>query len=308
MSDRRLKLIVIASVAAFIIAMQWLLPANAEADTGNGPCGAFCPRTTGDGLKVRGRSATKQVIAEETARLNNGMSTTMTIRFTSTVHCPDNAPDSVNEAYCRSAIQYCLKNWPGSIGPLVQIWDRAEYSGGKPPGAWRSLGLTCYTDLIPGRPVLSLAQIRDAFHHTPFSKPGLRLQPKGNLTLVTLPAYYQVQWPSAGFQPGEVDVIEKARMLGNTVRIKPTLVSYRYHFGDGTSQGPTTSPGGTYPTGDVTHAYDTAGTYPTNVDIIYSADFSINGSAWIPIRDTVTITGPPQILTVTTAVNRLYNN
>ncbi len=156
--------------------------------------------------------------------------------------------------------------------------------------------------------MLSLAQIKDAFHHTDFSRPRLSLQPRGNLTLVTLPAYYEVRWPVTGFEPGEIDTIDRARMLGNAVRIRPTLVSYRYDFGDGTGRGPTTSPGGVYPTGDVTHAYDNAGIYRTRVDIVYSADFSINGSGWIPIRDTVTIAGAPQNLTVTTAVNRLYNN
>lgn len=274
--------------------------------TGPGQCDGLHCDLGGGGIDVLGKSDLRKKLADEQAAV--GSSRVVSLQYSSTVYCPGNAPGRGTDNYCKSAVDYCPNYWPDSVGPLVQLWHRKEYSNGTPPTAWRAIGLTCYTDLVPAKPVLSLAQIRDAFHHTDFSKPGLRLQPKGNLTLVTLPAYYQVQWPSAGFQPGEVDVIDKARMLGNTVRIKPTLVSYRYHFGDGTSQGPTTSPGGTYPTGDVTHAYDMAGTYPTNVDIIYSADFSINGSAWIPIRDTVTITGPPQILTVTTAVNRLYNN
>lgn len=142
----------------------------------------------------------------------------------------------------------------------------------------------------------------------PFSKPGLSLQPKGDLTLVTLPAYFQVRWPSAGYQPGEVDTIDRAQMLGNTVRIRPTLVTYTYQFGDGSTQGPTLSSGGTYPSGDVFHAYDNEGRFSTRVDIVYSADFSINGSEWIPIQDTVNIAGTPETLTVTTATNRLYNN
>jgi len=141
-----------------------------------------------------------------------------------------------------------------------------------------------------------------AFSLTPFAKPGLHLQPEGNVTLVTLPAFFEVRWPTAGYQPGEINTVT---LLGYTVRIRPTLQSLTYRFGDGMYLGPTQDPGGPYPTGHITRTYTTAGTYQTNVDITYSGEFSINGGTWIPIPDTATITGPPQTLTVRTAKNQL---
>ena len=68
---------------------------------------------------------------------------------------------------------------------------------------------------------------------------------------------------------------------------------------------PTTSSGGIYPDGDITHTYPTPGLYPTRIDITYSGEFSVNAGAWIPIPDTVTIAGAIQPLTVKTAHARL---
>jgi len=111
-----------------------------------------------------------------------------------------------------------------------------------------------------------------------------------------------VSWPATGFQPGEIDTIT---LLGTPVRIRPTLQGYTYVFGDGTSFGPTASPGGPYPIGDITHAYPTAGTYNARIDITYGGEFSVAGGAWIPIPDTVTVAGRLQPLTVKTVHARL---
>jgi len=151
-------------------------------------------------------------------------------------------------------------------------------------------------------PVPSPAQLQTAFKALPFSRPRVHIQPEGNLTLVTLATYFEVTWPAAGFKPGEIDT---TTLLGYQVRIRPTIQSYRYVFGDGTSLGPTTSSGGIYPDGDITHTYPTPGLYPTRIDITYSGEFSVNAGAWIPIPDTVTIAGAIQPLTVKTAHARL---
>jgi len=111
-----------------------------------------------------------------------------------------------------------------------------------------------------------------------------------------------VKWPAAGFQPGEIDT---TALLGNQVRIRPTVESYTYVFGDGTTSGPTSSPGGIFPDGDITHAYTKAGTYTSHIDITYGGEFSVGGGAWIPIPDTATVAGLLQPLTVKTAHARL---
>ena len=130
---------------------------------------------------------------------------------------------------------------------------------GPPAGPYEVVGLTCFPDGIPqGKKTLGLAQIIRAFNETKFAKPQTRLQPKGNVTLVTLPVFFEVVWPAAGYQPQEVDAVT---LLGYAVRIRPTLEHFSYVFGDGTSFGPTESTGGPYPDGDITRTYDSPGSY-----------------------------------------------
>jgi hypothetical protein len=147
-----------------------------------------------------------------------------------------------------------------------------------------------------------MGQILDAFHNTAWAKPAVHTQPEGNVTLVTLPTYFEAIWPHAGFQPGEIDTIT---LLNTPVRIRPTLKGYTYVFGDGTSLGPTDSPGGRYPDGDITHVYPKAGTYSSYIDITYGGEYSIRSGPWLPIPDTVTVTGQAQSLSVKTAHARL---
>jgi hypothetical protein len=91
------------------------------------------------------------------------------------------------------------------------------------------------------------------------------------------------------------------------VRIRPALVSFTYHFGDGATAGPTASPGGPYPDGDIQHTYARPGRYTTRVDVTYGGHFSVDGGAWIPITETLAIAGPALTLQVATAVNRLIS-
>ncbi|MBC7559997.1 MAG: hypothetical protein H7270_11730 [Dermatophilaceae bacterium] len=164
------------------------------------------------------------------------------------------------------------------------------------------MGTTCFPELVPGRPVLGMGLILAAFHNTAFAKPTVHMQPEGNVTLVTLATYFEATWPTAGYQPDEVDTVT---LMGSQVRIRPTNQGYTYFFGDGTSEGPTPSPGGTYPNGDITHTYPMAGTYNSHIDITYGGEFSVGGGPWLPIDDTVSIPGQPQTVTVRTAKARL---
>jgi hypothetical protein len=147
--------------------------------------------------------------------------------------------------------------------------------------------------------------IREAWRHTAFARPSFTSQPKGGTTLIRLKTFFQVDWPTKGFQPDEVDQPPLSAMLGHAVRIRPTLIGYTYDFGDGTKVGPTKSPGGSYPDGDVTHAYPKKGTYHPTVTTTYGGEFSVDGGEWIPIPDTLDITGPAGTITVKTSKNRL---
>jgi hypothetical protein len=187
---------------------------------------------------------------------------------------------------------------------MFRLYRRELDANGKPLAGWQIIGTTCFPQLVPAKPVLDTARILAAFHNTAWSKPTVHIQPEGNVTLVTLPTYFEVTWPAAGYKPGEIDPVT---LLGNPVRIRPTAHAYNYVFGDGTTSGRTTSSGGTYPDGDITHAYAKKGRYTTRIDITYGGEYSIGGGPWIPIPDTVTIPGQPQTLTVKTAHARLVS-
>jgi hypothetical protein len=189
-----------------------------------------------------------------------------------------------------------VDEWPKS-GPLPST------------GPWALVGTTCLPNMVPGaKPVPTLEMVIKAFHQTDWAKGSISTQPKGNTTLVNLKTFYKVDWAAAGFQPGEIDLVDPATMFGYRVEIRPKLVSYVYRFGDGTSEGPTTSPGGVYPDGDIVHTYRRPGTYTSRVDVTFGADFRINGGAWIAIPDTVTVPQPGTPITVKEARGVLVRN
>jgi len=252
-------------------------------------------------------SATRVVLdrANKGLDLVTGEPDTRVFEYTSTTTCPTSNPNGASaDITCSGAMLACAGNTPEEgQGPQMRLYRRELDDNGKPKDVtWRMVGTTCYPELVPGEPVLGMGQILKAFRNTAWAKPTVHTQPEGNVTLVTLPTYFRVSWPEAGYQPGEIDT---TTLLSTPVRIRPSLKSYTYVFGDGTSSEPTPSPGDTYPDGDITHAYPKAGTYASHVDITYGGEFSVSGGEWIKIPDTVTIPGPSQTLTVKTAHPRL---
>lgn len=155
----------------------------------------------------------------------------------------------------------------------------------------------------PAPPVLTVPMIESEWSFTPFAAPQLSIQPVNNRTLVNLPTYFAVNWSAAGYAPGEVRTVT---LVGRSVRIKPTLTSNNFIFGDGNSSGPTTSMGGAWPSGNIRHAYENAGSFATSVRTTYGGQYSIDGGEWIDLPGTTVVTGPAQSLQVLTSTNRLY--
>src|SRR4029453_615574 len=117
------------------------------------------------------------------------------------------------DSLCTMALTTCSDPARGT-GPLTRIWRRTVQEG-QPLGAWVPVGITCFADVVPGaRPAVTLAMIQDAFNRTPWAQPQISTQPAGNVTLVGLDTYYKVNWTPQGFQPGEIDAIDPARMNG----------------------------------------------------------------------------------------------
>ena len=223
-------------------------------------------------------------------------------QYSTVLRCDGNGPDH-QEFICPNALNYCqqVQQVPG---PWVFIYRRVD-TGADVYGPWEQAGTTCYPDVVPGKraPQLTLAMIEHAWSVTPFAKPQVSIQPVGNRTLVTLPTYFRASWPDAGYAPGEVRTVT---LVGHAVRIKPTLKSNTFDFGDGSTSGPTRSMGGTYPAGDIRHAYDAPGSFTTSVRTTYGGQYSVDGGAWADLPGTTVVAGPAEPLRVLTSTNRLY--
>ena len=147
--------------------------------------------------------------------------------------------------------------------------------------------------------------IREAFHETDFSLPIVNIQSEGDLTLVNLPTYFEVQFPDDGFGPGEVDTPDPSRLLGYRIEVRPVLKSVTYHLGTQTV-GPTTSLGGPHPTGDIRATYTQPGQHEVRADVVYTGQFRVGGSQWFDIPGEVDLRGTPVTLSVREAKARLY--
>ncbi|WP_460937123.1 hypothetical protein [Phycicoccus ginsengisoli] len=126
----------------------------------------------------------------------------------------------------------------------------------------------------------TMAQLQTAFRQLPFSKPTVGIQPEGNTTLVNLPTYFRAEWPDdTGLQPGEVS--RPVRLLSWTVEFKIAARSYDFHYGDGSSSGPTSDPGGVYPDGAIRHTYaEPTAAARVSVDSTLTAQYRANGGPW----------------------------
>ena len=221
--------------------------------------------------------------------------------YAATPSCQNARPGSLAaELSCTRSVTYCGQNgYPG--GALTVIWRRTVT--GRPPVVvdgedWQPVAYTCDPSALPGSaPSLSLADIQEAFHLTPWATASVISNPPNQKTLVNLRTFFRVEFADAGFGPGEVDTLDPGAMLGNNVQIRPRIASITYTYGDGQTL-TTTSLGGKYPDGDVIHTYRIRGTVNTQVSITWTADVRVNGSDWFPIGDTATVTSAPNPLTI----------
>ncbi len=153
------------------------------------------------------------------------------------------------------------------------------------------------------RPVLTVDVVRQAFRQVDFALPAVHVQPEGNVTLVNLPTYFEVQWPALGVQPREIATVQ---LLGRSVRIRPLGKSFVYRFGDGDQLGPTSDVGGPYPEGRIRHTYiRPAKAAVVSVVATYGGEFSVDDGPWQEVGETITINGPAEGVQVREARARL---
>ncbi|MGL5857678.1 MAG: hypothetical protein ACRC35_04605 [Angustibacter sp.] len=187
------------------------------------------------------------------------------------------------------------------------IFTRRLSPSGTPIGDWEYVDWTCGpTDTPAASAGLTPAVVSRVVRDLPFARPTLATSPPGGQTLVNLPTYFAVRWPARGLQPDETTTVI---LLGRRVQIRPVAVSYTYDFGDGTTTGPTSDPGGLWPDGQIIHTYEALDPKPATVTCVYSARYRTtpNGT-WQTLDLTIPITGTPRTVRVYEAINRLYDD
>ncbi|MGL5829595.1 MAG: hypothetical protein ACRC0L_08515 [Angustibacter sp.] len=156
----------------------------------------------------------------------------------------------------------------------------------------------------PADPAVPAAIVR-AVRDLPLARPTLATDPHGGETLVNLPTYFAVHYPTRGLQPGETTTLS---ILGHTIHIKPLALHHTYRFGDGTTTGPTPDPGGMWPHGNITHTYTRLNPQPATITTTYTAHYRTPGNQWQPTNLTIPITSTPHTIHVYEATNRLYDD
>jgi hypothetical protein len=151
-------------------------------------------------------------------------------------------------------------------------------------------------DITALNPPPSPGEVFRYFKELPLPELATKQQPPGN-ALVGLPVIFFTDSPTT--QNFTVDI------RGFTVTIAATASGFTWHTGDGADV-TSTDPGAPYPNQTVTHDYR-SGTYTAYLTTTWSATFSVNGGASVPVPGTTTTDGAPVTFAVLQAHAVLTN-
>lgn len=99
------------------------------------------------------------------------------------------------------------------------------------------------------------------------------VQPAGGEVLINKPVYFEATAQSQAVG---------ATVLGRSVSVRAHPFAYTWDFGDGTIL-TTNSPGGSWPDGDVTHAYTRPTRVAPTVTTAWNVSVSFDGQEWIAV-------------------------
>lgn len=175
------------------------------------------------------------------------------------------------------------------------------------PGTWNSvrrngvpIGKICIT---AGDPTIFTPPIAvivaKKFKNLDWPQSTLTIQPPGGKTLVN----FETIFYTTNNQPSTTVLT----LIGQTVEIQATPVSYTWHYGDETSA-TTSSAGQPHPHQDVVHTYTGLDPVEPSVDTVYSGRFRVNGGAWEAIEGTSTVEGEAVDLEILEATPELVTD
>lgn len=203
----------------------------------------------------------------------------------------------------------CANNLPectdGDDGVPVQWFWRSSLID---TTSWTRLGgIVCMYNSDPNEDVLGeiAERILSAFRSLPVDAGSLTLQPSPHTLIgANTNVYAETE-----------NQIHEIKMLGQDVVIEAIPQDYSWNYGDGTSLGPTSTPGGPLPQarwGEQTatsHVYTSTGDFNVSLTTTFSGTYSVNGGPAIPIPGTGTFSAEPVTISVwRSVVNNFADN
>ncbi|WP_231687190.1 PKD domain-containing protein [Arthrobacter alpinus] len=146
------------------------------------------------------------------------------------------------------------------------------------------------------------AQISNEFQQTPIAP----------ATLGSQPGPHTLRGQETNLHAHATEQTFNLTMLGQHITITATPAAYTFNYGDGTTRGPTTSPGAPLPENRIgeqtqtSHAYTTTGHHTITLTTHFNGHYTVNNGPTLPIADQGHITSAPLNLTVWRAITRNY--
>jgi hypothetical protein len=255
---RRLTGLLVVLVAAIVLLVT--LPVTARADN---PCeGALehCGGTS-NGASYSGVVIFPGWQSGGGASGGGGVSQCVGCEWTYTPHCLPNGPDPGADAMCNAAATGCEAR--GEDGILMRVYFR------RPGQDWQNVGTACIGGDNDPVTLADLAADAGQVYRDELKPNAASIspQPANGPWVVNFRSYFMAT--GAGPRSGTFGPAG-ARM---TISATPTYV---WNWGDGSAPLETTSTGGPYPTGDVTHVYRGKGARTVTLTTRWSATFTVD--------------------------------
>ncbi|MEQ4206473.1 PKD domain-containing protein [Actinopolymorpha sp. B9G3] len=182
--------------------------------------------------------------------------------------CSSNGPPPGDGgALCGAATQSCQAE--GELRFFVYTrTERWNGSAWVPEGSWEFQGSECRGSDEEEGPQVTPELVMGWLEEYGLPSASAEVNPGNGRTLVDFDNVFYTEL--SGEQTVQVGP-------GGIVTVHANPVSYRWYWGDGTSD-VTSQPGGPYPNMDVTHTYSSTGDYEVRVDVTYSGWYEFGGN------------------------------
>ena len=137
-------------------------------------------------------------------------------------------------------------------------------------------------------------EILRAFQEAPIAPGTITLQPSPHTLIGAHTNVYVEAQPQ----------VFEMELLGQSIRIEVEPTEYTFNYGDGTSYGPVSTPGGPLPEArwgeqtSTSHMYSQTGDVPVSITTFFSGEYSVNGGPMIPMDGRAEVASPSQVLSV----------